>query len=74
MRKVSLLFASALVTGLSLASVAFAAPIEKSSAVQPAGGSEQVSFEVYLPLRNTAQLENLLRAQQTQGCRNTING
>ena len=67
MRKVSLLFASALVTGLSLASAAFAAPIEKSSAVQPAGGSEQVSFEVYLPLRNTAQLENLLRAQQTQG-------
>ena len=31
-------------------------------------------FMVYLPLRNTAQLENLLRAQQTQGCRNTING
>ena len=67
MSRVSPFFAGILAAGVSAASLAVAAPVEKSASVQPTGDSESVNFEVFLPLRNTDQLETLIKAQQTPG-------
>ena len=67
MKQHSSLGAAALVCGLALASTSFAAPVERGSTARPAGDSEGVNFEVYLPLRNADQLDALIQAQQTKG-------
>ncbi len=67
MKKYSLFCATALISGLALASAAPAAPVERGSAVRAASDSEGVHFEVYLPLRNAADLDALIQAQQSKG-------
>ena len=68
MTKNQLLLYSALATAGALASPALAAPkIEKDAVVAAATATDPVGFEVYLPLRNQAALDALLKAQQTPG-------
>ena len=67
MKKHSLFCAAALISGLALASAAPAAPVERGSAVRAASDTEGVHFEVYLPLRNAADLDALIQAQQSKG-------
>jgi subtilase family serine protease len=66
--KHQLLLWSALTAAGAIASPALAGPrFEKDAVVAPAAPSEAVGFEVYLPLRNGAALEALLKGQQTPG-------
>jgi subtilase family serine protease len=60
-------FLAALAAGTALSSQALAATLSKAPAVQPAAANAPVSFEVYLPLRDRAGLEALIRAQHTPG-------
>ena len=63
-----LLLWTALATAGAIASPALAGPkIEKDAVVAPATPTDPVGFEVYLPLRNQAALDALLKAQQTPG-------
>ena len=57
---------------IAAASSASAAPPQPQSrvAMTPLPASEQVSFEVFLPLRNTAALDALLHDQKTSGTPN----
>jgi Pro-kumamolisin, activation domain len=68
MTKNQLLVCSALVAAGALASPALAAPkIEKNAVVAAPAATDPVGFEVYLPLRNQAAMQALLKAQQTPG-------
>ena len=68
MTRKHLLLWTALATAGAIASPALAGPkIEKDAVVAPATPTDPVGFEVYLPLRNQAALEALLKAQQTPG-------
>jgi subtilase family serine protease len=68
MTKNHLLLYSALATAGAMATPALAAPkIEKDAVVAAATPTDPVGFEVYLPLRNQAALDALLKAQQTPG-------
>jgi len=61
-----LLLGSAL--ALAIAAPALAAPrIEQAATVTAATPTAPVDFEIYLPLRNKADLDSLLKAQQTVG-------
>lgn len=61
----ALLSASALaVSGLATAALA-ATPAEKQGLVSPLESTAQVDFEIFLPLRNSVDLDRLLEAQQT---------
>ena len=63
-----LLLWTALATASAIAPAALAGPkIEKDAVVAPATPTDAVGFEVYLPLRNQAALDALLKAQQTPG-------
>ncbi len=44
-----------------------ATPAEKAGIVTPTAATAQVDFEIFLPLRNSLDLDRLLVAQQTQG-------
>lgn len=60
---------AAVLSGVALFGAAHAAPmkVEASSTVFAVSASDTVAFEVYLPLRNAAALDSLLKAQQTPG-------
>ena len=60
-------YLAALVCGTALASQAFAMPVEKGATVEAVAPSQTVDFEVFLPLRDEAGLDSLIRAQSTPG-------
>ncbi len=66
-KKSDLLFWTALTATAAIGAQAFAAPVQKGVDVRIAAPSAPAGFDVYLPLRNRADLERMLQAQHTPG-------
>ena len=60
-------FAAPLLATVSIATLCHAAAAPQIVSVATAAPATAVDFEVFLPLRNTAELQTLLKAQQTVG-------
>ncbi len=68
MTRLNWLTAGASLAALAVASAAHATPVvPKGATVTAAAATAPVSFQVYLPLRDKAALEQLVAAQQTPG-------
>lgn len=61
----ALLLASAFTTSVLATSALAATPAEKAGIVTPTEATAKVDFEIFLPLRNSLDLDRLLAAQQT---------